>query len=731
MRGAWTAVVSALGAVCACGDVAAQAVPAAEAKQLDRVVVTGTRTAKPQLEVPASISLVTADDLVEKGATEAAEALRAVPGIFFRRSEDGDGFASFNIRGLSGNHGNDMTLALVDGIPFMSANEEVLFAEIPFAAVEQVEVVRGPTSALYGRGGLGGAINYVLRAPKREDALELGLTAGSYGYGKAWLDWNAKVGSDSALLLDAYSEHRDGWREHSERDVGNVFLKGETKLGDGQRLTYYVNAADSRQQVSSPIPLRADGSLVEVQGGRRGYNGYRPAAYDRDSQMAALRWNASLSDSLVLQTTLHYRQHGFDNHLNFYDSSATDFGRHVMGLNGFHAQGKTRAAFLEPQLTWTFGGHQLIAGLNYERVDLKESDRWTGEYGLDPDTFDFYFFRILVDYTSGRVVNRTSPLWTTREIYRGDSTNQFYAFYLQDDWRINERWSLLWGLRYDRFERDADIDSDLDFDGALDASRGLRDTSDHVSPKLALSYAISDGLRAYASYGEGFNSNFGAVWQWNPSQYARTQDIKPSVARSWELGLKGRAFGGAAEFSVAAYRFNLRDLLVFVPNPDGFGPVLATNADEFESRGFELSAALYLGADDRLRLNYTYTDAEWKRYSVGEVDYSGREPVGAPRQMASLDWRHAFSEAWTFNLGVERYGDYYYTLDNRFRGGGYSLVNAGLAWQPLRERGLTELRLGLTNALDREYYAMNGGAIPLTAFPGNPREATLSLRYRF
>lgn len=739
MRGPWTSVAAAtaLGAfVGVCGDACAQEaqeeLSANEAKDLDRVIVTGTRTAKPQIEVPASTSLVTADDLAEKGATEAAEALRGVPGIFFRRSEDADNFASFNIRGLPGNHGNDMTLALVDGIPFMSANEEVLFAEIPFAAVEQVEVVRGPTSALYGRGGLGGAINYVLRAPSGEPSLDLGLTGGSYGYGRASLDWNTTFGTDSALLLDAYAENRDGWRDHSDREVGNLFLKGETRFGGGQRLTYYFNAADKRQKVSSPIPLRADGSLVDVRGGRRGFNGYRPYEYDRSSQMAALRWYAPIGDALALQTTLHYRQTDFDNSIDFFDGATTDFDRRVMGLNGFHADGKTRAAFIEPQLTWTIGDHQLVAGLNYERVDLKESDQWSGEYGFDPDTFDFHFFRILVDYTSGQVINRDSQFWTTRrEIYRGDSTNQFYAFYLQDDWRIGKRWNLLWGVRYDRFERDADIHSDLDFDGDLDASPGLRDTQDHVSPKLALSYAINDGLRAYTSYGEGFNSNFGAVWQWNPSQYARASDIKPSLARSWELGLKGQIFDGVAEFSAALYQFNLRDLLVFVPNPDDFGPALATNADEFESRGLELSSALYFGPSDRLRFNYTYADGEWKRYEVGRIDYSGREPVGAPRQMASLDWRHAFNETWSFSVGFERYSDYYYTLDNRLRGGGYLLTNAALVWQPLRERGLTELRLTVTNALDREYYSLTGGADPATAFPGNPREVSLSARYRF
>jgi len=169
----------------------------ADLRDLDRIIVIGTRTAKRQFEVPASTSLVTSEDIAQKGATEAAETLRGVPGIFFRRAEDGDNFVSFNIRGLPGNHGNDMTLALVDGIPFMTAHEEVLFSEIPFAAVEQVEVVRGPTSALYGRGGLGGAINYLLRSPSGEQSLDMGLAGGSYGYGKATLGWNATLSDNT------------------------------------------------------------------------------------------------------------------------------------------------------------------------------------------------------------------------------------------------------------------------------------------------------------------------------------------------------------------------------------------------------------------------------------------------------------------------------------------------------------------------------------------------------
>ncbi|MEO1369475.1 MAG: TonB-dependent receptor plug domain-containing protein, partial [Acidobacteriota bacterium] len=150
----------------------------------DEIVVLATRSEKRALEVPAHVTTIDFDDAVDDGFYAGADELRGQPGIFFRRSEgDNDAFLFVNFRGVTGNHGNDTFLALVDGIPFVSGDEEVLMSEIPYGAVSNVEIVRGPVSALYGRGGIAGAISYSL--PTTDLRTDLRLAAGSESY------WNA------------------------------------------------------------------------------------------------------------------------------------------------------------------------------------------------------------------------------------------------------------------------------------------------------------------------------------------------------------------------------------------------------------------------------------------------------------------------------------------------------------------------------------------------------------
>lgn len=190
----------------------------------DTIVVTATRTEKPLLETPAAVTVQNLDDLRELGFTYGTDEFRGVPGVFFRRGEgDGDEFPFVTIRGVTGNHGNDTFLALIDGIPFVGPDEEVLLTEIPYGSVENVEIVRGPVSALYGRGAIAGAVNYLTRTPAKNGA-RVEFTGGSDDYYRAAGGVEGVIG-DFSLLADAAYENYEGWRENSARETLNLFLK--------------------------------------------------------------------------------------------------------------------------------------------------------------------------------------------------------------------------------------------------------------------------------------------------------------------------------------------------------------------------------------------------------------------------------------------------------------------------------------------------------------------------
>ncbi|MCG8460858.1 MAG: TonB-dependent receptor plug domain-containing protein, partial [Holophagales bacterium] len=119
-RAAGTVAAAALTALLGGPHAAAQSVIGSADDPLDEIVVTATRRGKPLLEVAASVTVQDVAELRAKGFNYGTDEFRGVPGVFFRRGEgDGEEFPFISIRGVTGNHGNDTFLALVDGIPFV------------------------------------------------------------------------------------------------------------------------------------------------------------------------------------------------------------------------------------------------------------------------------------------------------------------------------------------------------------------------------------------------------------------------------------------------------------------------------------------------------------------------------------------------------------------------------------------------------------------------------------
>jgi outer membrane receptor protein involved in Fe transport len=137
----------------------------------------------------------------------------------------------------------------------------------------------------------------------------------------------------------------------------------------------------------------------------------------------------------------------------------------------------------------------------------------------------------------------------------------------------------------------------------------------------------------------------------------------------------------------------------------------------------------------RITASYSYQDPEWKDFVIqtfsGPVDYSGNAPTGVPSALFALSIDHTLSDWMDLRVNYERYGDYYYTVDNRFRDGGYQLLGVSARVQPLTWKHWTA-DLTLLNALDEQYYFYFGGrTAPTYAVPGPPRQLRLSLSARF
>lgn len=700
------------------------------------VVTTATRTEKPILETPAAITVQDFAELQKKGFTYGTDEFRGVPGVFFRRSEgDGEEFPFISIRGITGNHGNDTFLALVDGIPFVGADEEVLLFQVPYPIVDNIEIVRGPVSALWGRGAIGGAINYQTRNPEK-NSNELALTVGEENYYRGQALVERELDGGAGILASVSHEDFEGWRDNSARKSTTAFLKGVAPVTEASSVTAWLAYFDRNAEVPSVIPTLADGTIVDVFGGNESFLGQRPTRNNVTGYIGALRYDLDIADDLSFQTTVQARSFDSDVRLNFYDFFEFDPENNVMGVNGFASKNQTTVLFAESTLNWQSERHNIIGGISAERATLDEEDRWSGE--IDPfftGECGFRFYAILVDYSTGELINDTPDnACFAREQLRtaADTTNSFYAAFIQDEINLTDRLALTLGARYDAFERDINFsvvgteETDQDASGQADA----------FSPKASLAYDYGQGL-IYTSYGRGFNSNFGPVWQWEPDRYAR--DEAPTTIDSYELGWKGQTENKVLSWETALFFLEQLDRRIFVSNPDPSGPpTLATTGQKYSSRGFEGSITLKPTASTSVLLNYTYLDPEWDEliiegsFGAPDTDFSGTSPQGVPENIFYAEVSQDFSSWLSANISYEWYDDYFVDLSNSVKNGQYQLVNfsATLAPQSLKN---IEFDVSITNLLDEDYYFYFAGSrtAVTNVSPGVPQQARVTMRASF
>lgn len=712
------------------------ATPDLQKENENKIVVTATRTEKPIIEVPAAVTIRDMDELLKQGFTYGTDEFRGVPGVFFRRGEgDGEEFPFISIRGITGNHGNDTFLALVDGIPFVGPDEEVLLYEVPYPIVDQVDIVRGPISALYGRGAISGAVNYRTREPN-DDSTRLSITSGNNDYYRGQVLIERQLDNDVGLLASVSYEDYEGWRENSARETTSAFLKTIVPVGDKNLLTTWLSWFDREAEVPSVIPTLADGTIVDVIGGNESFLGYRPTRNNINGWISAIRFETELTDKINLQSTFQARSFDTDVRLNFYDYFEFNPNDNIMGVNGFGTNSEANVYYAETIFNWDLGKHNIVAGVSYEQATLDEEDRWSGE--LDPffsGECGFRFYAILIDYSNGEVTNdQPGNTCFVREQLRtaADTTNQFYGLFVQDEISLSEKLTLTLGARFDKFERDIDFS----VIGTLPVTQQASGDADAVSPKASLSYKVGNGI-LYGSYGRGFNSNFGPVFQWEPDRYAR--DEAPTTIDSYELGWKGQTDDKNLYWELALFHMEQKDRRIFVSNPDPEGPpTLATTGQLYTSHGFESALTWRMTDSTQFIAGYTYLSPEWDElilagsFGAADSDFSGNTPQGVPESIFYSELTHDFSDSLTTKLSYEWYDDYFVDLSNSFKKGQYELVNLSATYIPKNWEN-TAFDLSITNLLDKDYFFyFAGSSTAITnVSPGVPRQIRLTFRKTF
>lgn len=644
------------------------------------IEVTTSGLVRDRAEAPMAVTVV--DDTALRDGRERLgldEGLKRVPGAYFqnrynfaqnlRVSMRGFGArAPFGIRGIR---------LRVDGLPVTLPDGQSQIDTIDLESAEQVEVLRGPSSALYGNAA-GGMLS-VTTADGKESAPEaVTLSGGSHGLrrvaargGGTSGNWNGHV---SAWNLDY-----DGYREHSSTEKRMLNARAGYRLGPGRSLSAVMTAYD-QPRGEDPGGLTRE----EVRQDRRQADP-QARALDAGQNVTQQRLGLIYEDAASLpgelRLTSFYTRRDFEQQLPFPGPSRIGYERDFYGVS---AEYRDRTGLADHPLDWVLG-----TAFREQRDDRA---------------------RFLVD-GSGQ---RGSRLQDALE----QATSS--AVYGQADLALTETLNLVAGGRYDRVRLSID-----DRRGGGEASGERR--YDEFSASIGPSWQWHPHHSLYANVGTAFETpTFTEFYDPTNPDAGFDPELEPQEAVNAELGLKGR-LSERARYEMAVFRVVTEDEIVL--EDDGSDVDTYRNAGETRRDGVELGMEAFV--TDHLTLSGAYTWSDF-RFRDDRDGFRGNRLPGLPEHNLFLEaaWNQG---PWMAAVETEAVSEVYVNDANSERASGHALVHLRGEYRPGgRESGVT-LGGGIRNLFARDHFSnirvnANGGAYYEPA-PQRTIHASVSLSF--
>ncbi|WP_233345534.1 TonB-dependent siderophore receptor [Litorimonas taeanensis] len=683
----------------------------------DEIVTTGIRQAYQgefeTLEVPQINQAITSELLEDAGAFTLDAALDLSASVA-RQNNFGGLWNSFSIRGFSGD------INLPSGFLVNGFNAGRGFAgPRDIVGIETVEVLKGPRSALYGRGEPGGTINLVTKRPTLENG---GYVQASYG---SWNEFRVEGDSDivfgdgsAGLRLIGFFEDAESFRDEKETQKYGFYPSLRLDLGEASTISYEL------EYTKQELP-QDRGVIYSEEFGyspRELFVGEPDALIDTEVLGHRVEFQHDFSDDWSVLLGAGYRETSL-----FGDAYETNFG----SRQPYFVDGETISRFfrfrdyetdyfvLRGEVTGEFntGGlkHRLIAGVDYDSFDNDQvANRFRqGSIGgaasssLDAETY------LLVDVDNPQYGLYDRPD-AALQIDRFENLSGI-GLYFQDQIDLTDKFQIRFGGRYDSFDQELDNRS----------SNVIEESSnDYFSPQFGAVYRATDAVSVYASYGEGIRQLSGN----DPDGNA----FDPNKTKSAEFGVKADLGGlfqnveGTA--SATLFKVEQSNILVFGGNFTDPIP-----AGEAESKGLELDANLIFENDISLWLSYAYTDGEYTNQGVDTSTFTEFEPgsplVNSPDHQLSLQMSKGFEFA---EIPAELGGGILYVgarsgeLGTDYTLPDYLTVRLFGEVEPIEN---IALRLSVDNLFDETYYTDSFASV--WTQPGAPRSFRVSARYSF
>ena len=623
---------------------------------LPTVEVSAPRLAREIYATPAAVSTIEQDAIAQgQQRVRLDESLNRVPGVFLQNRDNFAQGQRISIRGFGARapFGVRGITVMVDGIPYTLPDGQAQLDAIDLDSAERIEVIRGPSSVLYGNAA-GGVIDITTADGRDNPGTRLRMGAGSDGYQKVALQ-NGGVQGDWSHHISLTGLNVDGYREQSSTEKYLLNAKLRRELGSDRALTAIINLLDNPRS-EDPGALNA-----------------REVAEGRDQ---------AAPNSLALDAGQTVDQQLIG--LQYEDLSA---GEGELYLKGFIAQRD-----FEQQLPFVGSSR-----LGYQRDYMGASAEYHHEVTLGNLPLNYIVGVDAVRQKDDRFRNDVNPQGAVGEPLADETqTATSTGVFAQGDLALSELLTLSLGTRFDR------VDLDVDDDFAADGDQSGQRTFNEWSGSAGLSYRYRPQHQAYINTGTAFETPTFSEFA-NPAGGGFNPSVEPQKAWNREVGLRGYIEPLALDYDVALFSVRVRDELV--PYDEG-GRTFYQNAGDTKRDGVELALGWQLADQWRLDSALTLARYEFDEFATPSERFDGNRIPGLPEQtwVSQLTWESLDERFAT--LETEYVGDLVADNANQTAVDSYWLVNlrVGDGWQLSQQTRLSAY-VGLRNLLDEEHYS--------------------------
>ena len=670
----------------------------AKPENLDEIQITSSNFQSQLKTLATAVSVVSAKEIENNNNVNFSPILNSVSGVFMN-----NGTLTTNkitIRGIGSRnlYGTSKIRAYFQEIPLTNGSGESTIEDIELNALGRIEILKGPSSSMYGA-GLGGTIQLI---PNKglfgKTSINSGYTFGSFGLQKFLLQGNLGNRTNSANIV--YSDtHSDGYRENNKMNKQTFTIATNHFLNNANKLTFIGSYIDLKAFIPSSIDentyLNNPKSAAFTWKSTKGFEDYKKGLF-------GLSWQHDYNSKTKQHTSI------FTSFLDSYESRPFNILEEKTNSIGLRTKFLSETKLFNKLLEWTIGGEIFSDKNSYQT-----------------------FKNLYKDFPSGTGSVQGTILSNFRE------DRNYFNLFFDSKYELSKKTVFSFGLNFnqtsyklnDKFTSDnTNFSGDYSFDAIF-------------SPKFGLTQQITSSSMIYGTISHGFSPPT-LEETLLPDNVINTT-IKPESGWNFEIGSRGKIVNNKLIYDIALYQMNVKNLLVARrTSSDEF---IGVNAGETQYKGVELTLNYHLIKSNKINLYHSnsmsFNDFKFKEFIDLDKDYSGNELTGVPKftYNSSLNFESDFGIYGILNYNYV--GEIPMRDDNSIYSKKYQLVNSKIGYKSAANKKISfDIFVGINNLFDEKYASMLlinarsfGNNAPRYYYPGEPLNyySGINLKYIF